>query len=430
MKVLCTGDVHIGRRASSIHHSLDERLFSTSSIWDDVVETAIVNQVDLLLVSGDLVDKANSFFESIGPLEHGLQRLAGAGIETYAVSGNHDHDVLPRLAETFAGRGFSLIGRGGRWERSTVFLSGQPALHIDGWSFPREHVTQNPLDSYQSGSNDGVPVLGLLHADLDQTRSDYAPVSISELSRQPVHLWLLGHVHKSQLYDGGPGAPVLYPGSPMAMDPGEPGPHGVWLAEILPGEPVRPVQIPLSRVRYHQIEIDLTGKSDQAACNDWIARQFRELVQTEIRRHLNDPVRCLSCRIQLTGATNVHRDLPTMMLLLRDQLYLMIDGVTAFVDRVTCATRPAIDLEALSSGLDPVSELARLVLAFDSPAPLERHYFDLLDRATRRAQTVSGSPAFGHASADPSPEPDSIRNQIREQAVQLLSVLVAQKETA
>src|SRR5690606_22279419 len=121
----------------------------------------------------DIIDRANRFYEAIGALESGLRTLSAAGIEVVLVSGNHDHDILPLALESLDAPGIHLLGQGGEWERRTIERRGT-RLHLDGWSFPAAWHEESPLASYALPA-DGTPTLALLHADLDQPRSVYAP---------------------------------------------------------------------------------------------------------------------------------------------------------------------------------------------------------------------------------------------------------------
>src|SRR5690606_33213369 len=136
VKILCTADVHIGRRPSRLPESVDSGALSCARIWSSLVERAITERVDLLLIAGDLVDQANRFYEAAGAVEAGVRALVAEGIATMAVAGNHDHDTLPWIARGFDPDEFRVLGSGGSWERHTVYVEGRAALHLDGWSFP------------------------------------------------------------------------------------------------------------------------------------------------------------------------------------------------------------------------------------------------------------------------------------------------------
>lgn len=365
MKILCTGDLHLGRRSSRLPSHLDGRIHSCAGCWGRIVDLALSEGVDVVALSGDLVDRENRFYEAVGPLEAGLQRLAGEGIVTIAVAGNHDHDVLPRLADGLGGDAFRLLGRGGRWERTTV-RRGDAVLHLDGWSFPSQYARESPLAVYSLPAPDDGPVLGLLHADLDQPRSPYAPVTLAELRSLPVAFWLLGHVHSPALHEIPGAAPVLYPGSPQAMDPGETGAHGVWIVELEAGQRFRARYVPLSSVRYDTVEIDLTGVADPAKLDTRVVDGLRARL-AEVAGEAG-PLRCLSVRLRLVGRTPLHRGVEARLAATTADLALEFAGITAVVEKVDVATRPAHDLAELARGNDPVGVVARLLVALDEGA--------------------------------------------------------------
>src|SRR5690606_10610166 len=110
--------------------------------------------------------------------------------------------------------------------------------------------------------SDDAPVLGLLHADLDQPRSDYGPVSLAELRAAPVDFWPLGHVPPPRLPEAPGAPPVPHPASPQALAPGAPGRRGVGIVEVGPGRSFRARMAPLSSVRYDVVEVDVDGVSE------------------------------------------------------------------------------------------------------------------------------------------------------------------------
>jgi DNA repair protein SbcD/Mre11 len=64
LKILCTADIHIGRRSSRLLPGADPRVHSAAEAWLRITERAVQDRVDLLLVAGDLVDRANRFSAS------------------------------------------------------------------------------------------------------------------------------------------------------------------------------------------------------------------------------------------------------------------------------------------------------------------------------------------------------------------------------
>jgi DNA repair exonuclease SbcCD nuclease subunit len=426
LRVLGAGDLHIGRRSSKVPVELDGRQYSCASAWGAVVELALTEQVDLVALSGDLVDQKNRYFEAIGPLENGLSRLAEANIDVVAVTGNHDFAVLPHVVETLGSSRFHLLGRRGEWERFTLTREGKPALHVDGRSFPQESVTGDPLLGY-AFSPDGTPVLGVLHGDLDQPRSRYAPVRLDDLRRMPVAFWLLGHIHAPRLIADGLGPPVLYPGSPQAMDPGEAGVHGAWLIEFGPDGTVDQRPMPLSTMRYETVRVDLTGVEAEDAAQQLIVQAVRSALNEAIASR--GPLECLSCRVVLTGRTRLHRQLPDLIRNAQDSLGFTIAGVTGVVEQVAYETRPEIDLAAFARRNDPPGEVARLIQSFEGDAS-PPDYRELLNATVAHLHDVHHSRPFSDVATDAEPDQSRARRYLLDEAWSLLDTLVAQKEGA
>ena len=267
--LLLTGDVHIGRSSSRVSESMRHEA-RAGAAWARIAELALTEQVNALLLSGDVVDESNRFWEAIGPLEAGLSRLGEAGIPVLAVAGNHDYAVLARLADQLPRERFALLGRGGTWERFTLEHDGRPWLNIDGWSFPQASVLTSPLDSYDQAPDPDVPTLGFVHGDLGVANTRYAPLDLGRMQALPPQAWLLGHIHAPRL-EAAEGRPwVLMPGSPQALDPGEPGPHGPWISEIDGSVLRQPVQRLLSAVWYRQSTLDVSGAQDDTALDELI----------------------------------------------------------------------------------------------------------------------------------------------------------------
>jgi len=70
------------------------------------------------MLAGDLVDQNRDFFVAYGQLKKDIGHLAGAGTRVLAVAGNHDIEVLPRLADEI--EALELIGAGGKWQTRGV----------------------------------------------------------------------------------------------------------------------------------------------------------------------------------------------------------------------------------------------------------------------------------------------------------------------
>lgn len=87
MKFLHLADVHLGCR----RYNLDERTKDFFRAWHDViVNHAIPQKVDFVLIVGDFFDRRNIDPQAMNHAMLGLQLLKEAGIPVIAIEGNHD----------------------------------------------------------------------------------------------------------------------------------------------------------------------------------------------------------------------------------------------------------------------------------------------------------------------------------------------------
>ena len=356
--VLCTGDIHLGRYPARV--PTDEESLSVRHVWSRIVDRALEMEVDLVALTGDVIDRANRYFEALGPFQSGIRRLGEAGIDVVAVAGNHDFDVFTSAADVADDDRFRLLGRGGRWE-SLRLRGDYGEIRVVGWSYPTQHVLRSPVGDLQLQPDDEVLTIGLLHADLDAPSSRYAPVTSSELGAAGVDLWLLGHIHAARSMELGGTAVALYPGSPQALHPGETGTHGPWIVEVEMGKAPRFRQLPLATVAYRTVEVDLEGVEGDEEFRSAVPLQVLE----DLRRVVegSEGLARVVYRLRYTGRTELHRRLEELSQGLVEDWEEHYDGVVATVDEVESQTAPPIDLEELAGGEDPPALLARALLA-------------------------------------------------------------------
>jgi DNA repair protein SbcD/Mre11 len=419
LKLLCAADLHIGRRPGRLPAPWSGGRITAATAWDGLVACALAEGVDAVLLAGDIVDQENRYFEAYGPIGRGVGRLKEAGIAVMAVAGNHDHQTLHDVAAAVGQDHMVVLGRGGEWERWTLRDgAGAARLHVDGWSFPSSRHAQDPtLDYALPEPADGAPAVGLLHCDLDSTENRYSPVPTASFSRLPLSAWVLGHIHVPRLREG-PGRPsLLYPGSLLALDPGEVGRRGAWIMELGEGRAPSFRHVALSAVRYEAVEVDVADAADGASLRARVGETLERRLEAIIGEGAGS-LEVVSCRVRLRGRTALGHGIEAV----RDELRTIDlgerDGVRLVVERVDVDTRPALDLEELARGSDAPGRLARLLLDLD-PDP------GLSIRAEAAAEAVSGRSHYGGLGSLASARPT-----LRRQAARLLDALMRQKEPA
>lgn len=297
IKILATGDLHLGKRSSGIPGN--EPAGSAIYTWELIVNWCLDNDVDALALLGDIVDKENRIYQAVGPLFNGFSKLQEKGIQVFMVSGNHDYDVPGQLDRSAGLGNVTLLGRNGKWEQKS-FTRGNMTVQLFGWSFPGDSVMYNPLLDLNGLDFDrSQPVIGLLHCDVNALNSPYAPVPLSSLISKQPDAWLLGHIHKPmELHRSMP--MVRYTGSPHAFSAKEPGEHGPLLVTVNGKNDISASTIPLSPVRYETITVETEPGMQHAAFRTRFMQQLLEDVVA--KKHASKHLEYLVYDVELTGS--------------------------------------------------------------------------------------------------------------------------------
>jgi DNA repair exonuclease SbcCD nuclease subunit len=426
--VLFTGDFHVGKRPSRVPEEFDGAQFSPKTIWRNTVDEAIDRNVDAVLVSGDIVDRENRYFEAYGPFEEGISRLADAAIPVSVVSGNHDFDVLPELMEGLEFDAVQLLGSDGTWERTTITRNEEPLVHVDGWSFPDENVLQSPMADYDLPSTSDAPVIGLLHGDLDAPESDYAPVETGELVDTPVDAWLLGHIHSPTVHREADPL-IVYPGSLQPLDPGEPGHHGPWVLTLDDAGTIDADQLSLANLRYDRLEVDLTGAEEVTEIPSKVSERVSEHVRSDLE---TGELELLLARIVLTGRTPVHGTLDERRSSIETDLGFKEGSLPVEVEAIEVETKPEYNIEELAKGDGPAAYIADLLLSLESE-DIDEEYDALVGDALKQMEKAHASSAYRDLRRDDAVEPPTQSDAVdvlERQAAVLLDELMSQKEGA
>ncbi|MFC4950548.1 exonuclease SbcCD subunit D [Pseudonocardia sp. GCM10023141] len=279
MRLLHTSDWHVGKTLKG-HSRLEEQ----ELVLREIVGIAREQEVDAVLIAGDLYDTAAPSAQAQQLVVRTLMGLAGTGAEVIAIAGNHDHAPTIDAYRPLAGAaGITLVGsvrtadRGGVVEfraRSTGELATVAVLPFLSQRYAvraAELVAQTPIEntlaydqqlrdilaSLTTGFRDDAVNLVMAHLTVlngkmgggertAQSIFEYAvPASIFPVD---THYVALGHLHRRQRMDAA--CPVHYCGAPMAIDFGEQDNTSVvCLVEAAPGTPVRVTDIPIQAGR-------------------------------------------------------------------------------------------------------------------------------------------------------------------------------------
>jgi len=429
MKILASADLHLGKQSSNVLKSLSES--SVKFTWDRIVAYAVDEQLDALLLAGDIVDRDNRFFETIGPLQQGFDALGNAGIPVVMVSGNHDFDVLPDIIRNREYDHVHLLGEKGEWE-SKIINTRTGDLQVLGWSFPKQHIMEDPLLqlSVQNLEPDpNLPTVGLLHGDLYDRKSHYAPTDLTGFPSGVPHAWVIGHIHKPDIVRAHDPL-VLYPGSAQALSAKEPGIHGASLLSF-DGRTVRSEQVPLSPVRYEPLPVDVTGIDHQTDFRNRVLEQMRNYVVANVMKLEN--VSHMIFDIMLTGQHPSVTDLDKWSQF-ADELEQQMEAETAVsVRKMINMAEPVVEnLEELAKQPTPPGMIAKLILELESGNSTEfsgELIMDLKDQISSANRSGTYQPLSRFDEHIPDSD-ESARDLLLKESRQLLGELLSQKENA
>jgi exonuclease SbcD len=319
-----------------------------------------------------------------------------------------------------------LLGEGGEWERLTVDQDDAPSIAFDGWSYPEREVRKNPLDEYELPSTDAT-LFGLLHTELGRSAGPYAPVSREDLRSTPVDGWLLGHIHKPQVYSEHP--LILNPGSPQPLNPTETGSHGPWTVTIDSSGTMETTQRALSSLRYQPVEVDVSSLESPESLTGEIKSKLESTLTEGGAFH--DELDLVLTRLTLTGRSEHYRDFERESRTLRESLRMNINGTTVAVETIANRVRPALDLEELAEGTSPVAVLSELLLTLENDDDsLPDELLEDVESAVDDAYSASTyEPLRLHDERNRPARGDQIE-MVRKQVRGLLEELIDQKETA
>lgn len=143
MRLLHTSDWHLGRSFHGVGMLDAQRTFV-----DQLVARVTELSVDVVLIAGDVYDRALPGVDVVGLLDEALVRLTGAGARVVLTSGNHDSAI--RLG--FASR---LLERGGVHLRTRLAELDTPLM------IPLGATDGDALDEDGDGKDDRRPALAI-----------------------------------------------------------------------------------------------------------------------------------------------------------------------------------------------------------------------------------------------------------------------------
>lgn len=234
MKFIHFADVHLdspfrglsflpSKEFNQIYQAADQSLIR-------IVDLALAEKVDLVLIAGDTFDSAKPSPRSQLFFAEQIKRLTDAQIQVVMIFGNHDHmrreDLLVNQSPYF-----KLLGADEVVEKASFKTKDNFNYDIVGFSYLNNHITEDKIPDFpEKGQN---YTFGLMHAqekETDSRKNVYAPFTVAEVQALNYDYFALGHIHARRNLSEKPW--IVYSGNIQGRHISEMGAKGCYLGVI------------------------------------------------------------------------------------------------------------------------------------------------------------------------------------------------------
>jgi DNA repair exonuclease SbcCD nuclease subunit len=385
MRFVHTADIHLDSPLTglSAYPDAPAELLRTATrdAFENLVDLAIDEAVDFMVIAGDLYDGSWKDFNTGIYFARQMGRLRKAGIPVYLLYGNHDAEsemtkklLLPDNVHVFpAGT-------------AATFTLPELQVALHGRSFKVAATTEDLVLSYPDAYH-GWLNIGVLHTALEgyAAHAKYAPCSLDELHAKGYQYWALGHVHKYQQWDGA--STIAFPGNLQGRNIRETGPKGALLVTADGPEILSVERRFVDMLRWHRLQVDVSEARTLADVARSVGAKLEELFTQA------DSSLPLAVRVAVTGSTYAHGELFGLESHLRAEVLgqaAAIAGERLWIEKVEIDTMPLESPERLAGRSDAVADLqAILAGAATDGALLEALRDDFMDLIAKMPADVS-----------------------------------------
>lgn len=288
-------DLHLGspfRGVSDLEPEIEKSLQRAAfDALDALVALCIESSASFLLVAGDVFDSADQSLRAQLTFRDRLAELAGAGIPSFVVFGNHDPweswSANIRWPEDVYVFGPDQV------DTKIVPLNGNPAVAVSGISYRHSGESRN-LAKLFTPPEAPLFKIALLHSNCggQPGHDPYAPCKVSDLQGAGFDYWALGHVHARNILGTEPH--IVYSGCIQGRHIRETGAHGCYLVTVSGLTDVSLDFRPLDSVRWESLSVSIDGVEDLDSLDQRMMAALEEA-------HRNGEGRPVMCRMSLDG---------------------------------------------------------------------------------------------------------------------------------
>ena len=341
-----------------------------------IIDLCLDEQVDALLIAGDLYDGDQTSMKTARFLMEQIRRLDEAGIRTFIIRGNHDAEskITNELTFPESVKVFSAKAEAVDLKRKASDLP----IVIHGLSF-RDKIAPDSLVRKYKPAVEGSVNIGLMHTSLGGTEGHdvYAPCSIRDLTETGFNYWALGHIHKRSAEPGR--TTIVMPGIPQGRDINEGGRKSVTLVTVQDDRSIVLEEKFTSIAEFARVPVSVHGVSEWRDALTHIHNALQDCRSQSNADHL-------ITRIQISGSTQLSWRMRRDVDLIKaeaDDIGVRLGR--CWIDKVENTTTE--NMQAGSSS-DPLVELRKLIRdrVLESPG-YERSISEMMDALSKQLPT-------------------------------------------
>jgi len=266
LRFIHLADAHLDTAFAGRSDEIRQRLRSASrEAFARCVSAAVTENVDALLIAGDLFDGDRLSFETERFLVSQLEVLNEAGVRVVYATGNHD----PGRTRSRAGKlewpsNVTIIPDGKARTVPIVGPAGYPVGYVTGAGHASSRETGD-LARELRRPDGSLPQVAILHTQVLTARGSdehqpYAPSDFDYLRDSGFDYWALGHVHLRQELSTDP--PIHYPGNLQGRNPKETGPKGALLVDLRDPANSHVEFLEFAPVRWEKLAVENIGGAE------------------------------------------------------------------------------------------------------------------------------------------------------------------------
>ncbi|MBL4693293.1 MAG: DNA repair exonuclease [Magnetovibrio sp.] len=313
----------------------------------NLVDEAIREQVNFMVIAGDLYDGNWPDFNTGLFFTQEMGRLNRENIPVFIVNGNHD-------AQSKLTKQLSPL------DNVTVFTSRNAETHqivdidvaLHGQSFRNAKTEENLAINYPAAIPNCFNI-GILHTAVEghAAHASYAPCAISDLVDKEYDYWALGHVHEYKVLKTSP--LIAFPGNIQGRHIRETGPRGALLVTVENDKPSIE-RLFVDTIRWHHLDVNV----EAAQSFDDVVQLTRHQLQSLIQDDFDGLP--LAVRVTISGSTRAHGELFGLERQLRQEILataIALSEDKLWIEKVKLATTPTLDKASIEARSDAIADL-------------------------------------------------------------------------